>query len=127
MLYFKGISNLTDLQIKRIELLQNNPDEAHQINSEFMNAKDIIIGVDNKCAEQSKKKIRRIEYKIEKCQDAEPYAELRVNILYVSLPACSIFNGSHLQGQIELPRVLTSATMAVFLPPAAPAPIFIFI
>ena len=125
-MYFSGINNLTDLQLKRIELLQNCPDEAHEINSEFMKAKDLFIGTSTKSAVQVKKKIRRIEYKIEKCQDDEPYAELRGNTIYVSLPACSIFNAEHLAGQVKLPRVLTPATMAVFLPPAAPAPIFLF-
>lgn len=126
MRYFQGMSNLTDLQIKRIELLQNNPDEAHQINSEFMKAKDLIIGTGNKTVESKQKKIGCIEYKIQKCQDPEPYVELRGDTIYVSLPACSIFNGEYLQGQVQLPRVSTPATMAVFLPPAAPAPIFIF-
>lgn len=124
-MYFQGINNLTDLQIKRIELLQNNPDEATLINSEFMAIKDSIIGTSYEPVGQVKRK-RHIEFKIEKCHDADPYAELRGDVIYVSLPGCTIFNAEHLGGKVQLPRVSTPATMAVFLPPAAPVPIFKF-
>jgi|GEM_PF-3386169 len=126
MAYFDGITNFTDLQLRRIELLQNIPDEAQAINSEFMKVKDLFIGADDTSNVNNKKKIRRIKFKIEKCQEAEPYAELRGYTIYVSLPSCSIFNAKHLGSQVNLPRVLTPATMAVFLPPTAPAPIFLF-
>ena len=126
MAFFNNITNLTDLQLRRIELLQNNPDEAHVINSEFMKIKDLFINEGDVTSGINKKKIRRIKYKIEKCQDAESYAELRDNTVYVSLPVCSIFNAEHLSGQVDVPRVITPATMAVFLPPTAPAPIFLF-
>jgi hypothetical protein len=92
-----------------------------------MKAKDLIIGSANKSSGQSKRRIRRIEYIIEKRQDPEgPGAELQGDKIYVSLPDCIIFNEQLINHNFELPRVTTPATMAVFLPPLAPAPIFKF-
>lgn len=50
--------------------------KAHEINSEFMKAKDLFIGA-GKNEVKNKRKIRRIKYRIKKCQDTESYAELR--------------------------------------------------
>lgn len=147
MVYFCGINNLTELQEKRIKLLQSYPDDAARINSEFMQVKDTIIGkrspgctgAQSGCRPeqlpkattgpedvQERKRLPRIFYKVEIINDDKTYVELRGDCIYVSPPPHHAFNAEYLNGQIELPKVTTPATMAFFIPPITPMPIYCF-
>jgi hypothetical protein len=126
MFYFCGINNFTELQEKRITLLQSNPGDAARINSEFMQVKDAIIGKRNVSAGYVKKRLPRISYKVEIISDNTTYVELRGDCIYVSPPPYQAFNAEYLNGQFELPKVDTPATMAFFVPPLTPMPIYCF-
>ena len=127
MSYYTGINTLTDLQERRIKLLQSSPEDTCRINGEFMQAKDVLIENRNINSGQSRKKLRRIIYRVEFIQDHEPYVELRGDCICVSAPVYQIFNAEYMRGQFELPTISTPATMAVFIPPLTPAPLFCFI
>ena len=126
MYYFCGINNLTALQEKRINLLQNHPSDAARINSEFMQAKDTIIGKRKTSEGQQIKRLPRITYSVEIINDDKSYAELCGNCIVISPPPYHAFNAEFLSGKFELPKVTTPATMAFFIPPLTPVPIYSF-
>ena len=125
MNYFNGIKTFTELLEKRTKLLQNSPEDTQRINSEFMQAKDALIKKHDAGDNQAQKR-PRIAYKVELTQEAEPGVKLIGNCIYVSIPAYQAYNAEYMSGQIEFPKVVTPATMALFIPPLTPAPFFCF-
>jgi len=126
MNYFQGIEDMTKLQEERILLLREKPDEISEINSEFMKKKDAMLGSVKEPDGQAKHKFRRIEYTIENKPDNDAYVKISGSSIHVSTPVSPIFNAELLGGAVMLPKVTTPATMAIFLPPVAPVPVYYF-